>query len=282
MTSGITDILGSFSVNQLRDLAFAMASHGIEAPRQSASRDDLLDLFKRKKSDSALTTFAHKIEAVSPYKHLFVYSLDGDRITFKKSITQIEAAFPDLLKNTRNVSSLTGDLEPETCVTDELQSRIYLKLVHQVEMSGWVTVSRTEKKLREFKRRHPVIVTFRPTDSLLTISFPGFTYTEGVQHEERVVYPDIAARGAEFIKSKLKIDCAPYLAKPAIDALLEEEPNEVTDIKRSIRPLKGGRFAFDAGEEGKLATAITDFLSREGDIPVNEAQIRRRVVSLSR
>jgi hypothetical protein len=275
MTSGITDILGSFSVSQLRDLAFAMTSHGIEAPRQGASKDDLLEMFKRKKSDAALTTFAHKIEAVSPYKHLFVYSLDAGRFTFKEAAAQIEAAFPGLLKKTRDVSSPTRDLEPEACVLDENQNRIYLKLVHQVEMSGWVAVSRTEKKLREFKRRHPVVATFRPSDGLMTISFPGFTYAEGVQHEERVVYADIAARGAAFIKSILKIDCAPYIAKPAIDALLEEEPNEVTDIKRSIRPLKGGRFAFDAGEEGKLAVAITDFLSREGDIPVNEVQIRR-------
>ena len=70
-------------------------------------------------------------------------------------------------------------------------------------------------------------------------------------------------------------DRIPHNAKPAIDALLEQEPDEVVDIKRNVRPKKGGRFGFDAGEEGKIATALSDFLTEEGDIPVSEGQIRR-------
>jgi hypothetical protein len=56
--------------------------------------------------------------------------------------------------------------------------------------------------------------------------------------------------------------------------LLAEEPDEVADIKRNVRPKKGRRFAFDAGEENKLTMALTDFLAQEGDIPVSETQIR--------
>jgi hypothetical protein len=48
----------------------------------------------------------------------------------------------------------------------------------------------------------------------------------------------------------------------------------VTDVKRNVRPKKGGRFGFDAGEEGKLTAAIADFFYIEGDISVNEGQIR--------
>jgi hypothetical protein len=141
-------------------------------------------------------------------------------------------------------------------------------------MSGWVTVSRTQKELKEFRKRHPVAITLRPAEGLITIGFPGFTYVQGVQHEDRTAYAGIAAQAAEFLKSKLRIECKPFNAKPAIDALLEEEPEEVKDIKRNVRPLKGGKFAFDAGEEGKLTTALTEFLTKEGDIPVSEAQIR--------
>ena len=119
---------------------------------------------------------------------------------------------------------------------DEIQKRIYLKLVHQVEMSGWVTVSRTEKRLKEFRKRHPVVITIRPTDGILTIGFPGFTYVSGMQHEERMAYSAIANQGTEFLKNKLKIDLRPFNAKPAMDALLEEEPGEVTEIKRNVRP----------------------------------------------
>jgi hypothetical protein len=274
MSLGITAVLGSFSVNQLRDLAFAMGSRGVELPKHNLGKEELLGLFEHKKKDAALALFAHRIEAITPYKHLFVYSLDANQFSFPKAKARIEATFPNFIGGIREVDPHVGDLEPQACLADEPQNRIYLKLVHEVEMSGWVSVSRTEKKLREFRKRHPVVITFRPTDGLLTIGFPGFTYVQGIQHETRMVYSGIASQGTEFLKNKLKIECKPFNAKPAIDALLEEEPGEVTDVKRNVRPKKGGRFAFDAGEEGKLTTALTEFLSHEGDIPVSEKQIR--------
>jgi hypothetical protein len=273
MTSGITDVLSSFSASQLRDLAFAMSSRGVEIRTQNLTREALLAQLKGKASDASLPLFAHRIEAITPYKHLFIYSLDV-QFTFAKTKKQIEKAFPKLLNQIREVEPHLEELDAQACVADDLQQRIYLKLVHDVQMSGWVTVSPTEKKLKKFRRRHPVVATFRPSDGLLTIGFPGFTYVQGMQHEERMAYSEIAARGAEFLKKKLEIECQPFNAKPAIDALLEEEPNEVADIKRNVRPKKGGRFAFDAGEENKLTTALTDFLKSEGDIPVSEAQIR--------
>ena len=274
MSSGIADILGSFSVNQLRALAFAMGSHGVEIPKQSVGKEELLGLFQNKKADTALALFAHRIETITPYKHLFVYSFDASRFSFSKAKERIEAAFPNFVGNVRKVDPQVGELEAQACLADEQQCRIYLKLVHQVEMSGWVAVSRTQKELKEFRKRHPVVITFRPTDGIITVGFPGFTYVQGVQHEDRMAYSGIAAQGTEFLKSTLAIDCSPFNAKAAIDALLEEEPEEVTDIKRNVRPKKGGRFGFDAGEEGRLTAALTDFLNDEGGIHVSEKQIR--------
>ncbi|MBS1851775.1 MAG: hypothetical protein JST79_12740 [Acidobacteria bacterium] len=274
MSSGIKEILESFSVNQLRDLAFAMGAHGVDIPKRSLGRNELLRSLENKKADVTLALFAHRIEAITPYKHLFVYSLDAGQLTFLKAKTRIEKVFPEFVGSYRDVNPQVGDMEAQVCLPDEQHDRIYLKLVHQVEMSGWVTVSRTRKELKEFRRRHPVVVTLRPKDGIVTIGFPGFTYVQGVQHEDRMAYSGIATQGTEFLKNSLNINCKPFNAKPAIDALLEEEPNEVTDVKRNVRPKKGGRFGFDAGEEGELTTSLTDFLSSEGDIPVSEAQIR--------
>lgn len=274
MSSGITDILGSFSTNQLRDLALAMESRGMEIPKRSLAKEALLELLGTKGSDSTLALFAHRIEAVTPYKHLFVYSFDSSHLDYSKAKRRIEAAFPNFIGAFKEVDPQAGELAPQACLADEIQKRIYLKLVHQVEMSGWVAVSRTEKRLKEFKKRHPVVITIRPADGILTIGFPGFTYVAGMQHEERMAYSAIAGQGTEFLKNKLNIEFRPFNAKPAIDALLEEEPAEVTEIKRNVRPRKGGRFGFDAGEEGKVTSALTDFLRFEGDISVTEAQIR--------
>jgi len=274
MSPGLTEMLGSFSVNQLRDLAFAMGSHGVQVPKQSMGKEELLGLLQKKQADAGLALFAHRIETITPYKHLFVYSFDAHRFNFSKIKAQIETVFPKFVGSVREVDLQVGGVDAQACLSDEQQRRIYLKLVHQVEMSGWVTVSRTKKELKEFRKRHPVVITFRPTDGIITVGFPGFTYMQGVQHEDRMAYSGIAAQGTEFLKNTLAIDCSPFNAKSAIDALLEEEPEEVTDIKRNVRPKKGGRFGFDAGEEGKLTTALTDFLNDEGGIRVSETQIR--------
>jgi hypothetical protein len=202
MSSGITDVLGSFSLTQLRDLAFAMGSRGMEPPKRNLGREELLGFLKSKKTDAALALFAHRIEAVTPYKHLFLYSLDPSKLSFSKAKARIEAAYPHFIGGVREVDPQVGDLEPQACLVDDGQNRIYLKLVHTVEMSGWVAVSRTEKRLKEFRKRHPVVITFRPTEGLLTIGFPGFTYLAGIQHENRVLYSGIAAQGAEFLKGK--------------------------------------------------------------------------------
>ena len=255
MSAGIADVLGSFSLNQLRDLALAMGSRGVEPPKRNLGKEELLAFFKNKKTDANLALFAHRIEAITPYKHLFLYSLDASKFSFSKTKARIEGVYPKFIGGIRDVDPQVGDPEPEACLADESQNRIYLKLVHRVEMSGWVPVSRTEKRLKEFRKRHPVVISLRPAEGLLTIGFPGFTYLAGVQHENRLLYSGIAAQGAEFLKVKLKIECKPFNAKPAIDALLEEEPNEVMDVKRSVRPKKGGRFAFDAGEEKDRKTS---------------------------
>jgi hypothetical protein len=274
MSSEISDILASFSSNQLRDLALAMGSHGVATPKASLTKEGLIALLGNKKSDPTLALFAHRIEAVTPYKHLFVYSLEATDLSLSKAVTRIKKAFPNLIGSLREIDSRSDEMDVQACLIDETQSRIYLKLVHQVEMSGWVAISRTEKRLKEFRKRHPVVVTLRLADGIVTVGFPGFTYTQGVQHDERATYPSIAAQASNFITNNLAIKFVQFNAKPAIDAFLEEEPEEVIDVKRSVRPQKGGRFAFDAGEEGKLTTALTEFLSKEGDIPVSEAQIR--------
>jgi hypothetical protein len=274
MSGSITDILSSFSTNQLRDLALAMGARGVPLPKATLGKDELLSLLKSRKNNKTLALFAHRIEAVTPYKHLFVYSIDAKRITFPWIIKKINSAFPAFVGGNRQVDAQVDLLQAQACLADENQEKVYLKLVHLVEMSGWETVSRTEKKLRTFRKRHPVVVTIRPKDGILTIGFPGFSFAQGLQREDRVAYAAIAAQGTEFINAQFQIECIPFRAKAAIDSLLEEEPDEVNDVKRNVRPKKGGRFAFDAGEEGKLTASLADFFAQEGEIPVSETQIR--------
>src|ERR1700734_4004663 len=103
MSSGITDVIGSFSLTQLRDLAFAMGSRGIEPPKRNLGREELLAFFKNKKTDVTLALFDHRIEAITPYKHLFLYSLDPSKFSFSRAKSRIEAAYPHFIGGVREV-----------------------------------------------------------------------------------------------------------------------------------------------------------------------------------
>jgi hypothetical protein len=274
MGAAINQVLETFSVDQLRDLAFAMSSRGVATPKAAMGRDALLELLATKSGDSQLALYAHRIEAVTPYKHLYLYSLANPGNDFRSLKGKIEAAYPNLVGGFREVDPKPGELEPQACIADDTQTRIYLKLVHQVEVSGWVLVNPKQKEFKQFRKRHPVVVTLRAPDGLITISFPGFSSGPGLQRDDRLQYSKIADTGVEFLQQKLGIECLQFQAKQAIDLLLQEEPDEVFDFKRVVRPLKGGRFAFDAGEESKVTTALTDFFRTEGKITVDEKQIR--------
>ena len=175
MSAALDQVLESFSVDQLRDLAFAMSSQGIAAPKAAMGRDALLELLSTRSADSKLALFAHRIEAVTPYKHLYLYSLAPNGSDFRSAAAKIEAAYPNLVGGFREVDPKPGELEPQACLADDTQGRIYLKLIHQAEVSGWVLVSPTQKEFKKFRKRHPVVVTLRATEGLLTISFPGFS-----------------------------------------------------------------------------------------------------------
>ena len=99
-------------------------------------RDALLELLATKSGDSQLALYAHRIEAVTPYKHLYLYSLANPGNDFRSLKGKIEAAYPNLVGGFREVDPKPGELEPQACIADDTQTRIYLKLVHQVEVSG--------------------------------------------------------------------------------------------------------------------------------------------------
>jgi hypothetical protein len=41
-----------------------------------------------------------------------------------------------------------------------------------------------------------------------------------MQHDDRMTYSEIAGQGTNFVEHSLQIQCKPFQAKPAIDALL--------------------------------------------------------------
>ena len=102
-----------------------------------------------------------------------------------------------------------------------------------------------------------MVVTLRAPDGLITISFPGFSSGPGLQRDDRLQYSKIADTGVEFLQQKLGKQTLQFQAKQAIDLLLQEEPDEVFDFKRVVRPLKGGRFR-DSMRERKVSHYCAD------------------------
>src|SRR5581483_10349090 len=59
-----------------------------------------------------------------------------------------------------------------------------------------------------------------------------------------------------------------------IEALLQEEPDNVTQIRRTVMPPKGRRFAFDAGEDATVEAAVADFFHTVANVQLSESQVR--------
>ncbi len=272
MSAGISSILETFSQNQLRDLEHSLAAHGVSLP-PSAGREALISTLESRASDRRLRVYAHRIEAVTPYKHLYVYTLQDEFRSFASLKTAIEGTFPELIHDVRHFEPKSPELQPQLCLLDPVQQRVYVKLVHQVETSHWERVSPTEKRLKKFKKRHPVVLTFRPEEGVTTVAFPGYTGAASHIGEERITYAGIASEAIRFAEAALGIRGEVFQAKPAIELLLKEDPSEVTQIRRIVTPSKGRRFAFDAGENETVEAVVADWLRTSTNVEVTAGQV---------
>lgn len=234
----LDELLESLTIPQLLDTAAALGkSSRIGHNKQ---KDRIVEDLKTIIDFDTLCLAAHRIEALSPFKHAFLFSFDSAGIdpgrAFKAALGHA-ADFTDAY-NPVNLNNETIIIQ--TAVSDELALRLTVKLVHVVSSGEWAQVSTTERHLKKTRVRHPVVVSLRFDSGLASIAFPGFTQGGATSPDQRISYDQIAKDAVKLINETLRVELVGLPVRPRLEALLNDTTPEVIDRGREVRESKGG------------------------------------------
>ena len=154
----------------------------------------------------------------------------------------------------------------------------YLKFEHWVTAETWRRIDQRHKELIELITRHSVTVAVRPDQTVMEVRFDGYSQGQVVDASRRLAYSTVAKSAADKAAGILGISLTTLSMGPAIERVLDNLPDEVRDIRRSLRTTRGGSLEFNAGEESEtdVAAELARFLREQGggDVRISREQVR--------
>ena len=218
---------------------------------------------------------AHRLEAITPYKHLYLYAPETP-IVYESFASDCRNKFGPIIDNFSPLPRDTAtELHLQLCLIDSPNQRVFLKFAHQVTTWETVKSSANERTQRKVQKRHPIVVTVYCSLTLIVISFPGFTQG-GVDFKERSTYAGLAKDAARLFATQSGVETTSFQAKSAIEKLLADPDAGVVDVKRTLKPVGGGRIVLDSWEaEGGLAQILLQVLRHEGKLSVDSKSIQK-------
>jgi hypothetical protein len=269
----ITHLLERFTTSQLRELDLSLARN-TDSLTKPTNHKSFIQAIIRRYEGKKLVAHALRLEAVLPYKHvfLFTFSVSGGNASVERLKDRIEKGFPSLFDNPE-ILEPGEDLAPEVCVFDKERKRLLIKFVHLVETWVWEWNSSRTKEMKMHKRRHPVVVSILPGDRLMTVSFPGFTQGTFPPDIERTTYQDIARNACAALSERTDIHAGEFPLRQTIDLILQREP-DVKAVRRYVKA-EDGRLMLDSREgPGSSEEFLSERFRREAHIDVSEDAIR--------
>ncbi len=267
------NLFDDFTLNQLKELAASISLGKEIESLHGKNKAQIIAVLGRTGDVRKKALTAHKLEAITPYKHIYLYTFINE-ITYEAMAAACRHDFPALVDGFSPLPRDSGSLlHLQLCLLDDQKHRIFFKFAHQVDSWETVKTSASHRTQQLTRRRHPVVATFYSPLRLVVIGFPGFTQS-GVSYKERSTYLAIAAAAAQQFTEHTKLELQGFQAKNAIEKLLADPEAQVMDIKRSIKPQEGGRIVLDSGEdEAGLAVYLSTYL-REGNVAVDAGNVR--------
>lgn len=234
----LEQILAALTVPQLHDVAYALGKSG--DVQHGATKDEVIASLQTKVDPKQLALMAHRAEALSPYKHsfLFRFQMSGG------SVPEFDSAAVSFAALTSTVGSFdlaSHDITPQLAIVDREQKQIYLKLVHTVAISETEETAPNEFIRRRFRQRHTVTVQLRFRTGVASITFPGFTQGIGTPVEERLSYEHIARDCCAHLKEKHHLILEGLSIRPSIETLIDVQPPEIRVEKRDFVMETSGR-----------------------------------------
>jgi hypothetical protein len=266
-------VIRDFTLYQLKEV-LATVSVGAElGSLHNKTKEQIIGLLSRTGDAKKKALVAHRLEALTPYKHLFIYSIKT-ATTYRKLSADCRKRLPDLVSGFAPLPSHVGsDLQLQLCLLDDEHERTFVKFAHLVETWETISSSANERTQRIVRKRHPVVVTLYPKLAIAVVSFPGFTQN-ATNFKERLQYTGIGKEAGALVSQLLGIDLQGLQVKSAIENLLADPTAQVFDVKRSIKPQGGGKIVVDSwGDQSGLAQFLAKFF-KGGNVAVDADSVR--------
>lgn len=250
----------NFSNSQMRELALAakVSSSDVARMTSAAEANSVVDGISDK---VRLALLAHRVEAVSPYKHCVLLE-SATATTYSSLIQKCRGSFAGLFSGFSPLDSSARDLHAQLCLDDRDAQRIFIKFAHMVEVYEFTKTP--DGLLRKPAwRRHVMVVQLHPRLRLVSITFPGFSQpvTKG---RERVTYNKFAVQVAAILERNLGLSLEGLKAKSVTDFLLDDPKSEVVDLRRTLRFERGGKMDLDSESDQDAATSLAQGLIASG------------------
>jgi len=267
-----------FTLHQLREVLATVSVGSERGSLQSKTKEQILGQLGRIGDARKKALVAHRLEALTPYKHLYIYALKTSA-DYERVSTECRKRFPQLLSDFSPLRSDFGtELHLQLCLLDDAHKRAFFKFAHLVESWETVSTSQSERIQKRVRKRHPVVTTLYLSLGIAVVSFPGFTQV-GADFKNRLTYAAIGKEAGALVAALIGVDLQGLQVKTAIESLLSDPTAQVFDIKRSILPQGGGKIVVDSwGDDSGLAKFLTKYL-REGDVSVESDKVRNLLQS---
>lgn len=265
--SSLESLLKALTVDELRDTVLAL-----RGPEASTGRkkDDLVRDVLSAGSQERVEEVAARVEALSPRKHLWLFSLTGVTPQALAAADRQRIEGSGELKTFRRLAELdpaSVRLQLRLVLQNPTTGTVYLKYEHWVTARAWQNTNATTKVLTTQRVRHSVTAAVRPDHGVLEVMFDGFSQGISPPKEERKSYDDIASEAAADAAKLLGFSLTNISLASAVERLLDTAPEEVGDARRSLRPTGGGQYSLNAGDGDDVDVAghFIDFLATATD-----------------
>lgn len=253
-----TQLLESLTVPQLRDIA--LTGRLDEASVNGArTKDALKKLIQDASDQSRLWTTVHRLEALIPFKHmyLFAWKVEQDKQGFKRIAGELQAKFNTEFSTFKPLEHLDGEFRLQTGLVDGERQRLILKFVHTVDVVEWKTSDEENFRKDKRKKRHPFVVVLRFEEQLATVSFPGYTQGTALAKAERLPYQTAVFQLINFITGlDLGLEFEDIAIKAPLEFLLENIPEEISNAGRTIKQAGSGLSVNTAGDRSDVVSAF--------------------------
>lgn len=262
-------LLDSLTIPQLLDTASALGK--LSRVAQYKQKDRLVSELKTIVDFDSLCLATHRIEALSPFKHAYLFSFKHTTASIAASFRSALACAGHFTESFVPVDLGNDELAIQTAIADDVASILTIKLVHVVTSAEWARVSPTERHLKKLRERHPIAVTLRFDSGLASIAFPGYTQGGATEADQRVSYEKVAKDVVTIIQKTFSSDLIGLPVRPQLEALLNAPDPEVLDRGRSLRQTKGGSLTVNChGTKDDTSELLSKLLKER----INPADVR--------